>query len=44
MLELTQLVPENIDFSILASLFSVDEILFVNGLMGVPTLAMCLFN
>ena len=44
MLELTQLVPENIDFSILASLFGVDEILFVNALMSVPTLAMWLFN
>ena len=44
MLELTQLVPQEIDFSILVSLFSVNEILFVNALMGVPTLAMCLFN
>ena len=44
MLELTQLVPENIDFSILTSLFRTDEIVFVFALMAGPIWAMWLFN
>ena len=44
MLELTQLVPENIDFSILASLFRKDEIVFVLFVIGGPVWAMWLLN
>ena len=42
--ELAQLVPNDIDFSILASLFGVEEIVFVVGAMTGPALAMWLFN
>lgn len=44
MLELTQLVPQEVDFSILASLFREDEIVFVFAVMAGPIWAMWLLN
>ena len=42
--ELTQLVPRDIDFSILGSIFSLTEIIFVLGLIASPVFPMWLFN
>ena len=42
--ELAVLVPQDIDFSILSSLFRLPEIIFLNGVMAGPAYAMWLFN
>ena len=44
MIELAQLVPTDIDFSILASLFKPQEIVFVLFMIGSVAWPMCFFN